>query len=80
MRSLRARNVSAATHTTYRAAAAQLTRFLAGRDTTTAAQADRAAVEDSIGSLLETRSAATANNRSRAIQEWFALKARLNAK
>jgi integrase/recombinase XerC len=72
MRSLRARNVSAATQTTYRAAAAQLTRFLAERDITTAAQVDRAAVEDWIGSLLETRSAATANNRYRAIQQWFA--------
>jgi integrase/recombinase XerC len=72
MRSLRARNVSVATQTTYRAAAAQLTRFLAVGDITTAAQVDRAAVEDWIGSLLETRSAATANNRYRAVQQWFA--------
>lgn len=72
MRSLRARNVSVATQTTYRAAASQLTRFLAGGDITTAAQVDRAAVEDWIGSLLETRSAATANNRYRAVQQWFA--------
>lgn len=72
MRSLRARNVSVATQTTYRAAAAQLTRFLAAGDITTAAQVDRAAVEDWIGSLLETRSAATANNRYRAVQQWFA--------
>jgi site-specific recombinase XerD len=72
MRSLRARNVSTATQTTYRAAAGQLVRFLAERDITTAAQVDRAAIEDWIGSLLETRSAATANNRYRAIQQWFA--------
>jgi integrase/recombinase XerC len=72
MRSLRARNVSVATQTTYRAAAAQLTRFLASGGITTAAEVDRAAVEDWIGSLLETRSAATANNRYRAIQQWFA--------
>jgi len=72
MRSLRARNVSVATQTTYRAAAAQLTRFLADRDITTATEVDRVALEDWIGSLLETRSAATANNRYRAVQQWFA--------
>ena len=44
--SLRARNVSAVTQTTYRAAAAQLVRLLAERDITTAAQVDRAAVEE----------------------------------
>ena len=71
MRSLRARNVSVATQTTYRAAASQLTRFLADRDIATDAEVDRAALEDWIGSLLETRSTATANNRYRAIQQWF---------
>ncbi len=64
--------MSVGTQTTYSAAASQLTRFLAEGDITTAAQVDRAAVEDWIGSLLETRSAATANNRYRAVQQWFA--------
>jgi site-specific recombinase XerD len=72
LRSLRARNVSAATLTTYRAAAGQLVRFLAVRSITTAVEVDRAAVEDWIGHLLETRTAATASNRYRAVQQWFA--------
>jgi integrase/recombinase XerC len=72
LRSLRARNVSAATLTTYRAAAGQLLRFLADREITTAADVDRAAVEEWIGHLLETRTAATASNRYRAVQQWFA--------
>jgi hypothetical protein len=70
------RKVSVATQTTYRAAA-QLTRFLADRDITTAAEVDRAAVEDWIGSLLESRSAATAHCRGGAAgcrldgNDWF---------
>jgi integrase/recombinase XerC len=72
LRSLRARNVSPATLTTYRTAAEQLVTFLAERDITRAADVDRAAVEEWIGHLLDTRSAATASNRYRAIQQWFA--------
>jgi site-specific recombinase XerD len=64
--------MSAATLTTYRVAASQLTAFLAERGITTAAEVDRAAVEEWIGHLLEKRSAATANNRYRAVQQWFA--------
>ena len=72
LRSLRARNMSAATVTTYSAAAKQLIAFLAGRGVATATDVDRAAVEEWIGQLLQNRSAATANNRYRAVQQWFA--------
>ena len=72
LRSLRARNVCPATLTTYSAGARQLAAFLAERGVATAREVDRAALEDWIGQLLQTRSAATANNRYRAIQQWFA--------
>lgn len=72
IRSLRARNVSAATMTTYRAAAEQLTAYLVEQDVARAAQVKRATLEEWIGHLLDTRSPATASNRYRAIQQWFA--------
>ena len=64
---LRARNMSAATVTTYSAGARQLIAYLAEQGVTAAADVDRAALEEWIGQLLQSRSAATANNRYRAI-------------
>lgn len=72
LRSLRARNVSPATITTYRASAEQLTAFLAEQGITQAAKVTKPKLEDWIGHLLDTRSPATASNRYRAIQQWFA--------
>ena len=64
LRSLRARDVSPATLTTYSAGRGSCTAFLADRSVSpSAAEVDRAALEDSIGQLLQTRSATTANNR-----------------
>ena len=64
--------MSTATVTTYSAGARQLIAYLAEQGVTAAAHVDRAALEEWIGQLLQTRSAATANNRYRAIQQWFA--------
>jgi site-specific recombinase XerD len=57
---------------TYRAGAEQLTIFLAERGVTQAAEVERSMLEDWVGHLLDTRSPATASNRYRAIQQWFA--------
>jgi len=72
LRSLRARDVSPATITTYRASAEHLTAFLAEQKVTQAAEVTRPKLEDWIGHLLDTRFPATASNRYRAVQQRFA--------
>jgi integrase/recombinase XerC len=72
LRSLRARNLSPATITVYEAAAGQLGGHLAAADIVDVAAIRRQHIESYIGDLLATRSPATANNRYRALQQFFA--------
>lgn len=71
LRSLRARNLSAQTLATYAAAAHQFDAHLAAAGAPAVTDVTRADVEDFITSLLGTRSPATANNRYRALQQFF---------
>jgi site-specific recombinase XerD len=72
LRSLRARNLSPATITVYRAAADQLGDQLAAARVADVADIRKPHVESFIEHLLATRSPATANNRYRALQQFFA--------
>jgi site-specific recombinase XerD len=71
LRSLRARNLSPATITVYAAAAHQLGQHLVDVGIVDVAEIERTHVEGFIEHLLATRSAATANNRYRALQQFF---------
>jgi integrase/recombinase XerC len=72
LRSLRARNLSPATVTVYQAAARQLGDHLAGAEVFDVAEIRRHHIESYIEHLLATRTPATANNRYRALQQFFA--------
>lgn len=72
LRTLRARNLSASTIGTYRASAEQLTAALHTAGVTAVVDISRRHVEDFIAGLVETRSAATASVRFRALQQLFA--------
>lgn len=72
LRSLRARNLSPATITVYLAAADQLGDHLATARVADVTDIRKAHVESFIEHLLATRSPATANNRYRALQQFFA--------
>jgi site-specific recombinase XerD len=67
---LAGQNLSEATRSTYGAAAGQLIAYLTERGVTQAGKVTRVQLEEWIGELITTRSAATAN-RYRAIQQWF---------
>ena len=71
LRSLRARNLSAQTLATYAVAAHQFDAHLAATGAPAVTDITRADVEDFIAALLGTRSPATANNRYRALQQFF---------
>jgi len=71
LRSLKARNLSGQTQTTYAAAARQLDAHLEAAGVTRLGQVDRRHVEDFIVKLTQTRSPATASNRFRALQQFF---------
>lgn len=70
-RSLRSRNLSPATRTVYAAAATQLGDHLDALGIENVADIERRHVETFIEHLLTTRSAATASNRFRALQQFF---------
>jgi len=70
-RSLRARNLSAATIATYREAARQLIAHVDHDGGAAAADVRQADVEEFVAHLAETRSASTASVRYRALQQWF---------
>jgi len=72
LRTLRARNLSSATIGTYRASAGQLTAALHDAGVFEVSAIGRRHVEDFIAHLVETRSAATASVRFRALQQFFA--------
>ena len=72
LRSLRARNLSPATITVYAAAAGQLGDHLAAAGIGDVADIRRAHLESFLERLLTSRSPATANNRYRALQQFFA--------
>lgn len=71
LRSLRARNLSAQTVLTYKAAIEQLTGWLGCHGDPAPDAVTRADVETWIAHLLDTRSAATASNRYRAVQQFW---------
>lgn len=71
LRSLRARNLSAKTQATYRQAVEQFATWLEGAGVEDVRDVRRRHVEDFIAHLVETRSAATASNRYRALQQFF---------
>jgi integrase/recombinase XerC len=68
---MRARNLSAATQSTYLQSALQLVTFLVARGVTAPEEVEKAHVEEFIAILAETRSAGTASVRFRALQQWF---------
>ncbi len=72
LRTLRARNLSPATISTYRASAVQLATALHEAEITEVSAISRRHVEDFIAHLVDTRSASTASVRFRALQQWFA--------
>jgi integrase/recombinase XerC len=71
LRSLRARNLSPSTIHTYRQGGEQMVAWLAEHGVTDPADVHKAHLEDWIASLLDTRTAATASNRYRAIQQFW---------
>lgn len=71
LRSLRARNLSAQTVHTYRQSVEQMCGWLTAHGIDTAGDVRRGDVEEWITHLLETRSAATASNRYRAVQQFW---------
>lgn len=72
LRSLRARNLSTKTQDTYADAARTLSQYLAETDGPRDVEdLTRAHLEEFIGHLAETRSASTASNRYRALQQFF---------
>lgn len=72
LRSLRARNLSVSTVSTYRQAGEQLAAYLAADGVTDPRKVTRGDVEEWITHLLDTRSPATASNRYRSVQQFFA--------
>jgi site-specific recombinase XerD len=70
-RHLRAENKALRTVKTYREAIEQIAKYLAGMGITEVTAVTKSHVEDFIAGLLVTRSAATANNRFRALQQYF---------